>query len=78
MNEWNELLAVLDRTIGFPNKLSSKVKKVRQAYDNKKNEHVIWLEYRVRVNPGDHKTRTTLVPTACLMRSPGRQSAPGC
>jgi hypothetical protein len=31
------------------------VKKVRQAYDNKKNEHVIWLEYRVRVNPGDHK-----------------------
>ena len=55
MNEWNELLAVLDRTIGFPNKLSSKVKKVRQAYDNKKNEHVIWLEYRVRVKPGDHK-----------------------
>ena len=55
MNEWNELLAVLDRTIGFPNKLSSNVKKVRQAYDNKKNEHVIWLEYRVRVNPGDHK-----------------------
>jgi len=29
------------------------VRKLRQGYDNDTNEHVIWLEYRVRVNPGD-------------------------
>ena len=49
MNNWNQLLAVLDKTIGFPNRIDSTVKKVRQGYDEKKNEHVIYLEYRVRV-----------------------------
>jgi hypothetical protein len=52
MNNWNRLLAVLDKTIGFPNRIDSTVKKVRQMYDEKKNEHVIYLEYRVRVKPG--------------------------
>ena len=52
MNNWNQLLAVLDKTIGFPNRIDSTVKKVRQGYDEKKNEHVIYLEYRVRVKPG--------------------------
>ena len=52
MNDWNRLLAVMDKTIGFPNRIDSTVKKVRQMYDEKKNEHVIYLEYRVRVKPG--------------------------
>ena len=52
MNNWNRLLAVLDKTIGFPNRIDSTVKKIRQGYDEKKNEHVIYLEYRVRVKPG--------------------------
>ena len=52
MNNWNRLLAVLDKTIGFPNRIDSTVKKVRQMYDEKKNEHVIYLEYLVRVKPG--------------------------
>ena len=43
---------MLDKTIGFPNRIDSTVKKVRQGYDEKKNEHVIYLEYRVRVKPG--------------------------
>jgi rRNA processing protein Krr1/Pno1 len=52
MSNWNQLLAVLDKTIGFPNRIDSNVKKIRQGYDEKKNEHVIYLEYRVRVKPG--------------------------
>ena len=49
MNNWNRLLAVLDQTLGFGRKQNSTVKKRWQAYDNKTNEHVVWLEYRVRV-----------------------------
>lgn len=50
MNGWNRLLAALDATFGLSNKAASKVKKLRQGFDNKTQEHVIWLEYRVRVN----------------------------
>jgi len=50
MNGWNKLLVLLDSLFGFPNKAASKVKKVQQAFDNRTQEHVIWLEYRVRVN----------------------------
>jgi hypothetical protein len=47
----NKILALLDAQLGFQsNKVSSKVKKLWQGYDNQTNEHVIWLEYRVRVN----------------------------
>lgn len=52
MNDWNRLLVTLDKTIGFPNKIRSSVKKRWQGYDQWKNEHVIWLEYRIKVNPG--------------------------
>lgn len=58
MNSWNQLLAVLDRTIGVPNRIASNVKKVRQQYDERNNEHVIYLEYRVRVDPGTAGTPT--------------------
>jgi hypothetical protein len=47
---WNKILALLDAQFGFQStKASSKVKKLWQGYDNQTNEHVIWLEYRVRV-----------------------------
>jgi hypothetical protein len=50
MTMWNKILALLDVQLGFQsNKVSSKVKKLWQGYDNQTNEHVIWLEYRVRV-----------------------------
>jgi hypothetical protein len=52
MNDWNRLLVQLDKTIGFPNKIRSSVKRRWQGYDQWKNEHVIWLEYRIKVNPG--------------------------
>ena len=51
MTNWNRLLKLLDHMFGFANRQSSKVKKVRQAFDNRTNEHVIWIEYRIRVNP---------------------------
>ena len=53
MNNWNQLLAILDKTVGFPNKQSSRVKKLNQGYDKKTGEHVFWIEYRIRVNEGD-------------------------
>ncbi len=52
MSNWNQLLAMLDRTIAFPNRIDSTVKKVRQGDDERKNEHVIYLECRARVKPG--------------------------
>ena len=54
MNDWNRMLVQLDKTIGFPNKIRSSVKKRWQGYDLWKNEHVIMLEYRIKVNPGIH------------------------
>lgn len=54
MNNWNKILATLDKTIGFPNKIRSTVKKRWQGYDLYRNEHVIWLQYRAKVNPGIH------------------------
>ncbi len=47
---WNKILALLDVQFGFQSiKAASRVKKLWQGYDNQTNEHVIWLEYRVRV-----------------------------
>ncbi len=47
---WNKILTLLDAQFGYQStKASSKVKKLWQGYDNQTNEHVIWLEYRVRV-----------------------------
>lgn len=47
MNKWNELLAALDRVYGFTNQVKSSFKKVKQDFDEKSNEHVILIEYRV-------------------------------
>lgn len=52
MNDWNRLLVILDKTIGFPNKIRSSVKKKWQGYDQRTGEHVFVLEYRIKVKPG--------------------------
>jgi len=49
MNKSNQLLALLDRVFGFPNKIRSTFRKLSQNFDQKKNEHVILIEYRVSV-----------------------------
>ena len=49
MNKWNRLLAALDEVFGFPDKVSSKFRKLSQDFDERTNEHVILIEYRVKV-----------------------------
>ena len=49
MNKSNQLLALLDRVFGFPTKIRSTFRKLRQDFDEKTNEHVILIEYRVSV-----------------------------
>ena len=49
MNKWNRLLATLDQVFGMKNKERSTFKKLSQDFDEKTNEHVIVIEYRVRV-----------------------------
>lgn len=45
MNNWNKRLKILDHALGFPNRQTSKVMKRGQGFDNKTQEHVVWLEY---------------------------------
>ena len=49
MNKWNRLLATLDHVFGMNNKERSTFKKLSQDFDEKTNEHVIVIEYRVQV-----------------------------
>jgi hypothetical protein len=49
MTDLKKLLTVLDDEIGLPNKVSSNVKVVEHGFDNRTQEHVVWLEYRCRV-----------------------------
>jgi len=52
MTKENQLLVMFDRVFGFVNKKSSTYRKVNQFYDERTGEHVVLLEYRVRVEPG--------------------------
>ena len=49
MNKSNQLLVLLDRVFGFPNKIKSSFRKYSHNFDEKTNEHVIFIEYRVSV-----------------------------
>ncbi len=48
MNKHNRLLAVLNDVFGMENILKSQFRKVGQDFDEKTNEHVFYIEYRVR------------------------------
>ncbi len=56
MNNWTRLLAMLDQVLGFPNKKKSSVRKVSQDFDEKTNEHVYMLEYRIRIGGSTART----------------------
>lgn len=56
MTGWNRLLAQLDSVFGFPNMVSSKAKKLQQGFDQKTQEHIVWIEYRVRVSNSQRPT----------------------
>ena len=47
MTKWDRLLAMLDQVFGFQDRKRSSVKKRRQVFDEKTNEHVFIIEYRV-------------------------------
>ncbi len=48
MNAMTRLLADLDQVFGFKDKKKSTYRKVSQVFDERTNEHVIMIEYRVR------------------------------
>ncbi len=48
MNKHNRLLAVLNDVFGMENVRKSHFRKVGQDFDEKTNEHVFYIEYRVR------------------------------
>lgn len=45
---WNKALYILDKLYGFESDGNSKLKRVKQVFDQKSGEHVIYLEYRVK------------------------------
>ena len=47
MTKWDRLLAQLDQVFGFADRKKSSVKKLRQVFDEKTNEHVFIIEHRV-------------------------------
>ena len=59
MNKETRLSAVLDAVFGIENKLGSQFRKVGQDFDEKTNEHVFYIEYRVR-GKGELKTTPIL------------------
>jgi len=48
MNKWNRLLSSLDLMFGFTDKKKSTFRKIGQTFDERTNEYVIQIEYRVR------------------------------
>ena len=66
MTIWNQLKLLLDKMFGFTNIVSSRVTKRAQGYDNKKGEHVIWLEYRVRVGDSPAQAMPEHDEMSCL------------
>lgn len=60
---WNRLQALLDTMFGFTKRTRSTVKVLRQGFDNKTQEHVVWIEYRAQVKPG-------IAPKPQLQRAP--------
>jgi len=49
MTKENRLLAALDEVFGVGVKIRSSFRKLRQTFDERKNEHVFIIEYRVSV-----------------------------
>ena len=47
MTKWDRLLVQLDKVFGFQDRKRSTVKKRKQLFDEKTNEHVFIIEYRV-------------------------------
>lgn len=77
MDSWNRLLALLDQTLGFPNRIRSTVKKKWQSFDQRTGEHVFVLEYRIKVKPGVYPPeKPAQSPRDLHARAPARPIKP--
>lgn len=47
---WNRLISILNHLFGFKKNGDAKIRRVRQSFDQKRGEHVILLEYRVKAS----------------------------
>ena len=52
MNKETKLLGILDNVFGMENKIKSEFRKVGPDFDERTNEHVFYIEYRVRGKGG--------------------------
>jgi len=76
MTKQNQLLKLLDNVFGFEHIRNSTFKKVKQEFNQKRNEHVITIEYRVetegkqsqKINQ-DSKQKGTDLKSLKLIRS---------
>jgi len=57
MNKWNQLKTILNKTFGFAHIKKSSVKKTKQYYDEKSDEHVFVIEYRVMRDMNPKRTQ---------------------
>jgi hypothetical protein len=74
MNQWNQLIAVLDNVFGFQDKEKSNVRKIGQQFDENTNEHVFYLEYRVR-REGEVKSQPRATPNQLQLHKAVQQRA---
>jgi hypothetical protein len=49
MNNWTRLLSILDELFAPNGKRKSRISKKLQGFDNKTGEHIIRIEYRVKL-----------------------------
>lgn len=50
MIKWDRLLQALNQTFNTRTGATSKVKPLQRTFDNATQEHVIWLDYRVKAD----------------------------
>ena len=56
MNKWTKLQKILNLTFGFDHIKKSSVKKLKQFFDEKSDEHVFIIEYRCMIDRNPKKT----------------------
>ena len=74
MNQWNQLVAILDNLLGFKDKKKSSVRKISQQFDERTNEHVIYLEYRVQ-REGELQSQPRTTPNQLQLHKAIQQRA---
>ena len=61
-SDWNTLISLLDRLFGFRSRGRSKIRRVKQEFDQETGEHVIYLAYRVKAMNQPHIPKKPVKP----------------